>query len=920
MSVTSTYTDSDLRGRRRERAALDGLLDKARTGSSGVLVLRGEAGIGKTALLDYAARQARGFRVAQVCGVEAEMELPFAALPQLLAAMHARTDRLPGPQRDALAVALGEREGAAPDRLRVGLAVLSLLADTSDEQPLACLIDDAHWLDLSSLRALAFSARRLVAERVAVVFAIPDTSHIAELTGLPDLRVTRLDDPDARLLLASAVHGRLDPSVEDRVVGEAHGNPLALLQLPRMLGPADLAGGFGLPGTQPLPDRLKTSFIRQYQSLAGSTRRLLLIAAAEPTGDVPLLWRAAAVQSIGTDAAAPAEAADLAEFGGQVRFCHPLVRSAIYQAATPAERRAAHQALAEATDPSVDPDRRAWHRARAAAGPDEAVAAELERSAGRAEARGGIAAQAEFLQKAAELTPDPAVRAPRALAAAQAKFAAGSADAAYNLLASAAIGPLDDLQQARASRLRARLAFSWTRGSDAPALLLHAATQLARLDADLGRETYLEATEAAIAAGRLGSSPDLSEAAAAARSAPRPPEPPRAIDILLDGLVTRFTEGYTAGVAPLRTALQALEHDDPRTPTPDTLWYWLCVECSLTPDPIAPDIWDDQAWYELGIRSVSRARDAGAVIALSTALSSRACAQVHAGEFEEAAMFIDEAEAIARVTGSTAPTYARLALAGWRGQEAQALDFFETSIKDSSARGEGRTIGMAEYAMALLYNGLARYDSALAAARRACQYEDPGIFGWALVELVEAAARANDPEAATEALAQLAERTRASGTDWAQGIEARSRALLSGGQTADTLYREGIQRLGRTRLAVDLARAQLVYGEWLRRENRRQEAREVLRQAYAVFSRTGADAFAERARRELLATGETVRKRAVDTATQLTAQEAQIAQMAREGLTNPEIAAQLFISPRTVEWHLSHVFGKLGIASRKDLR
>jgi len=920
MSVTSAYTDSGLRGRRRECGALHELLDKARTGSSGVLVMRGEAGIGKTALLDYAARQAHGFRVARVCGVESEMELPFAALQQLLAAMLARMDRLPGPQRESLAVALGEQEGAAPDRLRVGLAVLSLLADTSDQQPLACLIDDAYWLDRSSLRALAFSARRLVAERVAVLFAIPDTSHIPELTGFPDLPVTRLDDPDARLLLASAVHGRLDPSVADRVVGEAHGNPLALLQLPRILGPADLAGGFGLPGTRPLPDRLKTSFVRQYQSLPDSTRSLLLIAAAEPTGDVPLLWRAAATQSIGTDAAVPAESADLAEFGSQVQFRHPIVRSAIYQAATPAERRAAHQALAEATDPRVDPDRWAWHRARAAAGPDEVVAAELECSAGRAEARGGVAAQAEFLQKAAELTPDPAVRAPRALAAAQAKFAAGSADAAYRLLGTAAIGPLDALQQARASRLRARIAFSWTRGSDAPALLLDAAKQLARLAPDLGRETYLEATEAAIAAGRLGSSPDLLEAAAAARNAPRPPQPPRAIDILLDGLVTRFTEGYIAGVAPLRTALQALEHDDPRTCRHESLWYWLRVECSLTPEPIAPDIWDDQAWHDLGIRSVGRARDAGAVIALSTALSSRACAQVHAGEFDEAAMYIEEAEAIAQVTGSAPPTYARLALAGWRGQEAQALDFFETSIKDASARGEGRTIGMAEYAMAVLYNGLGRYETALAAARRACQYEDPGVFGRSLVELIEAAARSGDQETGSEALAMLAERTRASGTDWARGIEARSRALLSAGQTADTLYREGVQRLGRTRLAVDLARAQLIYGEWLRRENRREEAREALRPAYAAFSRIGADAFAERTRRELMATGETVRKRAVDNATHLTAQEAQIAQLAKDGLTNPEIAARLFISPRTVEWHLSHVFGKLGIASRKDLR
>jgi DNA-binding CsgD family transcriptional regulator len=919
MSVTSTYAKTGLHGRRRELAALDGLLDRARAGRSGVLVMRGEAGIGKTALLDYAARQAHGFRVARVGGVGSETELPFAALQQLLASMLPRLDRLPGPQRDALAVALGEREGDAPDRLLAGLAVLGLLADTADEQPLACLIDDAHWLDHSSLQALAFAARRLLAERVAVVFTLPDLSDAPELTGLPELTVTRLGDPDARLLLTSAVHGRLDPSVEDQIVGEAHGNPLALLRLPQILGPADLAGGFGLPATRPLPDRLKTAFYQQCQSLPRSTRLLLLTAAAEPTGDATLLWRAAASQAINKDAAAPAEAAGLAEFGTRVEFCHPLVRSAIYQAATPAERRAAHRALAEATDPEADPDRRAWHRARAAAGADESVAAELERSAGRAEARGGVAAQAAFLQKAADLTPEPALRASRALAAAQAEFAAGSADAAYELLATAEAGPLDALQQAQLKLLRARLDFSWTRGSDAPALLLEAAKELAPLDPALGREAYLEALQAAIFAGRLGGSPGLSEAAAAARDAPPAPQPPRAIDVLLDGLAIRFTEGYSASLAPLRSALHALQQDTTEWLPHDTLWYWLWVQCSLTPEPIAPELWDDQAWYALAIRSVRRARNSGAVMALSTALSNQACGQVRAGKFSDAAVLIDEADAISDVTGSAAITYARLSLAGWRGQQAEALELFETSIKDATARGEGRAVGVAEYATAVLFNGLGRYEDALAAARRACRYEDPGLFGWSLAELVEAAARAGDPEAGAEALAELTERTRASGTDWALGIEARSRALLSAGQAADEQYREAVKRLARTRLTSDLARAHLIHGEWLRRENRRQDARDALRKAFETFSGMGAAGFADRARRELLATGETVRKRTVDTLTELTAQEAQIAQLAREGLTNPEIAAQLFISPRTVEWHLGNVFRKLGIASRKDL-
>jgi len=920
MSLTSTYATTRLRGRHREFAVLDGLLRKARTGTSGVLVLRGEPGIGKTALLDYAASRAKGFRVDQVAGVQSEMELPFAGLHLMFGPLLDRLESLPGPQREALEVALGVRDGHAPDRLLVGLAALSMVADLADEQPLACLIDDAQWLDQSSLQALAFAARRLLAERVAVVFCVRDEYYIPELAGLSELTVTRLHDPDARALLASAVHGRLDPSVADRIVAEANGNPLALLQFPRRLSPADLAGGFVLPAAGPVPDRIEDSFRQQVESLPQGTRQLLLTAAAEPTGEVTLLWRAAASQGIGEAAAAPAEAAELIVFGAKVRFGHPLIRSAIYQHATPADRRTVHRALAEATDPRADPDRRAWHRAQAATGPDEEVAAELELSADRAQARGGVAAAADFLRQATELTPEPAVRGTRALAAAQAKFSAGAADAAYALLATAAAGPLDALQQARVQRLRARLAFSWTRGGDAPALLLDAARRLAPLDARLARETYLEAAEGAIFAGRLGGSRELSEAGAAARDAPRAPRPPRAIDILLDGLAARLTGGYSAGLAPLRAAVQALERDQARPDDEDMRWYLLWIECSLTPEPIAPEVWDDRAWDELATRAVSIARAAGAFTALPVALSGKACSDLHAGEFSDAAALAEEGQAISAAMGSAALSYTDLVLAAWRGDEARALEMIEAGTKDAIARGEGRAIAVAEYATALLYNGLGRYESALAAAQRACQFDDLGFFGWSLTELIEAAARTGDQEAGARALGVLAERTQAAGTDWALGTEARSRALLSHSCAADEKYREAIQRLGRTRVTVQLARAYLVHGEWLRRENRRQEARDALRQADEMFNRAGAAAFAGRARRELLATGETVRQRTVDKLADLTAQEAQVAELARDGLTNPEIAAQMFISPRTVEWHLGNVFSKLGITSRKDLR
>jgi DNA-binding CsgD family transcriptional regulator len=923
MSLTSTYPTTRLRGRHRELAVLDDLLLKAQAGASGVLVLSGEPGIGKTALLDYVVSRAEGFRVDRIGAVEPEMELPFAGLHLLFGSMVDRLERLPGPQREAFEVALGVRDGRAPDRLLVGLAVLSLMADLAEERPLACLVDDAQWLDQSSLQALAFAARRLMADRVAVVFCVRAGSDVPELAGLSELTVTRLHDPDARALLASAVHGRLDPSVADRIVAETRGNPLAILQCRRRLSPADLAGGFALPcNVGSMPGSIEDDFRRQVESLPPATRQLLLTAAAERTGEATLLWRAATSQGIGTDAAVPAETAELIDFGAQVRFRHPLIRSATYQSATPDERRTVHRALAEALDPRTDPDRRAWHRAQAAACPDEEVAAELERSAGRAQARGGLAAAAEFLRLATELTPDPALRSARALAAAQAKFSAGSADAAYALLVTAAAGPLDELQQARLERLRARLAFAWNRGSDAPALLLHAARRLAPLDAKQARETYLEATEAAIYAGRLGSrgSGGLSEVAAAARDAPPAPRPPRAIDVLLDGLTARLTGGYSAGLAPLRNAVQALTRLQDRPAEDDMLWYLLWIECSLTPEPIAPEVWDDRAWDELASRAVEVARDAGAVTALPVALSAKACSDLHAGDFSDAEALKDEGRAISEAMGSAVITYTDLVLAAWHGEEVPALDLIEAGIKDAMARGEGRCIGVAEYATALLYNGLGRYETALAAAQRACRYDDLGFFGWSLTELIEAAARSGDQEAGAQALATLAERTQAAATDWALGTEARSRALLTDSSAADDLYREAIARLGRTRVTIQLARAYLLHGEWLRRENRRQEARDALRQAHEMFVRTGAVGFAGRARRELLATGETVRKRTAEKPEDLTAQEAQVAELAGEGLTNPEIAAQMFISPRTVEWHLGHVFNKLGITSRKDLR
>jgi DNA-binding CsgD family transcriptional regulator len=901
-----------LLGRRSECETLDHLVATVRAGQSAVLVVRGEAGVGKSALLAYLIERASGCRIARAVGVESEMELPFAGLHQLCAPMLDRLDRLPAPQRDALATAFGLSTGEPPDRFFVGLAVLSLLSEVAEDQPLVCVVDDAQWQDRASAQTLAFVARRLLAEAVGLVVAVREPCPTQDLAGLPELVVGGLGDRDANRLLHSAIPGRLDERVSDRIVTEARGNPLALLELPRGLTSAELAGGYGFPQVvMPLASRIEQSFVRQLESVPSETRRLLLAAAAEPVGDVTLLWRAAGLLGLGIDAAAPAQAAALIDLGARVRFRHPLLRSAVYRAATLSERQEIHRALAEATDPETDPDRRTWHRAQAAPGPDEAVAEELERSADRAQARGGVAAAAAFLARAAELTPDPAGRGRRALAAAQAKFDAAASDAALELLATAELAPLDELQRARLERLRAGIVFARTRGSDAPALLLAAALRLERLDAAMARETHLEAMVAAMFAGRLGGTPGVREAAEAAHAAPAAPQPPRAIDLLLDGLATRFTDGYAAGVPPLRRALGAFRSVEGLT-AGDVRWLWLA--CRL-----AQDLWDDELWYELATRALRVARETGALRVLPTAATYRACLHVHAGAFGPASSLIAETDTIVEATGLAPLRLASVMLAAWRGNEAETLGVLETGLPLARGRGEGMALGVAGWAFALLYNAHGRYAEALASAQRACEYDDVGPFAWALVELIEAGVRCGAAGAASAALDRLSERTQATGTDWALGIEAGSRALLSEGSDAEHHYREAIERLARSRGVVHLARAQLLYGEWLRRENRRVDAREQLRAAHDRFGRIGAEAFAERAGRELTATGETVRKLTVETRDLLTPQEAQIARMASDRQTNPEIGAKLFISPRTVEYHLKKVFTKLDISSRKEL-
>ena len=897
--------------RRTERAALDSLIASAREGIGRALILRGEPGIGKTALLEYAIESASGFQIARAGGVESEMELAFAALHQLCAPALDRLERLPGPQRDALGVAFGLRAGDVPDRFLVGLAVLSLLSEVAGERPLLCVVDDAQWLDRASAQALAFVARRLLAEQVAVIFAVREPGE--EFTGLREQLVQGLDDTDARALLGSFLRVPVDEQVRERILAEMRGNPLALVELPRGLTPEELAGGFGVLSTRGLPDRIEQAFLRRYEALPPAAKQLSLVAAAEPTGDPMLVWRAAGRLGIRPDAALAAEADGLLVIGAPVMFRHPLVRSAVYGAAAPQERRTVHRALAEATDPEADPDRRAWHLAEAAPGPDEEAAAELERSAGRARARGGVAAAAAFLDRAVALTLDPALRADRALAAADAKLQVAAFEAALGLLATAEAGPLGERQRARADLLRGQIAFVFRRGMDAPLLMLKAARQFEPLDVETARATYLEALSTAVYAGRLAIGGGAREVAEAVRWAPASPQPAYGPDLLLDGLALLITEGYAAGAPVLKQALQAFrsEHISNVETAP---WAWLAAHAAVI-------LWDSEAWRLLSDRQVSLARDAGALVVLSAALNTLALVLIRTGDFAAAAALVAEREEMIEAAGGQFHLYpfGAVQLTAWQGDEAKTTALIEASLTEAVSRGAGLALGSIDCTTAVLYNGLGRYEKALAAAQQASEHPQELLSTLFLPELIEAAVRSGQAARAAEALDRLVETTRASGTDWALGTEARSRALLGSNQAAEDLYREAIDRLGRTGLRIELARARLLYGEWLRRQRRRGDARDQLRVAYEIFVAAGAGAFAERTRMELRATGERAPKRTAQTQDALTAREAHIARLAGQGASNPEIAAQLYISPATVAYHLRKVFAALGISSRSQL-
>jgi len=863
--------------------------------------------MGKSVLLDYLAGQASGCRVVRVAGVQPEMELAFAGLHQLCSPLMGYLGRIPALQRQALRTAFGISAGLPPDRFLVGLGVLSLLSEAAGEQPLICLVDDAQWLDQASAQALGFAARRLAADPVGLVFAARE--RVTALVALSELEIVGLRDDDARALMASELTGPLDARVRDLIIAETQGNPLALLELPRGLTPAELAGGFGLPVARPVTGRIEDSFRRQLDALPADTRRLLQLAAADPCGDWALVWRAAGRLGIPVQAGGPAVEAALVEFGGQVRFRHPLARSATYWSASLSERQQLHEALAEATDPQADPDRRAWHRALATARPDEEIAADLERSAARAQARGGLAAAAAFLERSVLLTADPARYAERALAAAQASMQAGAFGKALELVAAAEAGPLDELASARADLLRGQIAFASDLGSEAAPLLLKAAKRLEPLNLDLARDTYLSAWMAAVFAGR--GPVDLLEVSRAAKAIPLRTYPARPVDLVLDGLALAVTDGPAAAAPALRQAVRVFAGPD--ITAEERLRYGWFAQAA------ASALWDFDAWHAMLGHQVQLARDAGALSQLPIMLDALSISAVWSGDFAAAASLITESEAVCEATGSRMAPYAAMYLAALRGSQTEAIPLIEAAIAEAATAGQGVAATFAHWVAAILHNGLGRYADAMAAAEQATGDAHLYTSMRTLPELIEAAVRTGNNRVADRALSRLAETTQAGGTDFGLGLEARSRAQLGHGAAAESCYREAIDRLSRAGLRPELARAHLLYGEWLRRDRRRVEARVQLRAAHDLLDALGMAAFAERARRELAATGETVRKRTVESADALTAQEVSIAGLARDGRTNAEIGAQLFLSARTVEWHLRKVFTKLGISSRREL-
>ena len=927
-------------GRAVECERLGQLLRAAREGLSGTLVLRGEPGVGKTSLLHYLAASAPDFQVARVSGVESEMKLSFAALHQLLRPSLTTAGELPPPQRTALRLAFGLEDGAPPDGFLVGLAALGLLAGRAAARPLLCLVDDAHWLDHESAAALAFLARRLYADSIVMVFAVrePAPGSIL-LEGLPELRLAGLDESAAGQLLATAAspvldgprrdgprrleprrdelgldglrleQPQLDEAVRQRIVAETRGNPLALIEIGQALEPGQLTGSAPLPEPLPLGRQLEQRYLQEIRGLPPDAQTLLLAAAADPTGDPDLLWRAGPQLGFTAAAAAPAEARRLIEIRDRIEFRHPLIRSAVYYGAPLAGRQQVHAALAAAIDPAAEPDRRAWHLAMAASGLDEAVAAELERAGDRARRRGGWTTAEAFYKRAAMLSTSQPARARRMLSAAGAACDGGTPRRAQAMLDEAATYR-DPRHHGQVERVQGRIWHTMRRPADATAALLDAATELGPVDVRLARDILVEAVVQAQINGQLapdGATP--ADVARSARSLPLPPGTPATVgDLLLDADTTLQLHGLQAAAPQLRQAISAARHEAGTAPE---TFRWLAAACSD-----ATILADDIALHELAWRMEAQAREQGAAIALSLALSHAGVSELLAGRLAEAERCFHERVAIEEARGrdwSIGP----LLIAAWRGQAGPAETLLDRVAEEAARQGQGYQLGFAGYARCILELGRGQYEHAHASLTEGIH--DSSQIKFVLPDLVEAAERSGHHAAAQHLTSQLAGLAEASPVPRTLGFLARAQALTAREADAEPHYQAAIAHHIQTRGPAHRARSHLVYGEWLRRARRPRDAREQLRTAYRLFAEMGAQGFAARARLELSAAGETVGPAAADVNHGLTPQEARVASLAAAGATNAEIAAQLYLSASTVDYHLRKVFRKLGVTSRRQL-
>jgi DNA-binding CsgD family transcriptional regulator len=899
-------------GRDGERRLLDARVAEARSGLSAALVVRGDAGIGKTALVADAVTSATGVQVVQVAGVESEMELPYAALHRLLLPSLPDAPALPGPQHDALSAAFGLIPGPVPDRFLIGLGTLTLLAGSARATPLLCVIDDAQWLDQASLAVLIFVARRLFADGIAMFFCVRDAPEYLEpFSGLPELCLRGLAEAHC-LDLLGRLAGPVDRHVAQRIMTAAGGNPLALAEFARELTPAQLSGDELASGPLPLSDRLEARYLRQVRALTPAAQQMLLLAAADPSGDPVLLDRAAAQVGL-SPADLGEEISPFLTLQPAVAFRHQLIRSAVYGGCAAAARRVAHRALAQVTDQAADPDRWSWHLAAATLDPDDDIAVQLERCAGRARGRGGFAAESAFLTRAAELTPDPERRGARLLAAAEAALAAADYQRCLALLAWAE--PLLSGVPARAQAARIRGACLGPLGhtADAPAVLAAAARDLEPFDGRLARDTWLGALAAAWLALGYTRGTTLTEIATRALVAPQPEPGRKAIDdLILDGLATRVAVGYTAAVPILRRAFADVDTCDLPV-TEVTLQPLLCHISAL-------ELWDLDSGRTLLLRLAERNRAQGALLGLWLCLLTLSHKEAWAGRFAAGDAYYSEALAIGDAIGLQP-------LTSFRNIEADALRGRDDEVRASAASlmgmaegvGGGSTLTTCRISLVLLDIGRGRYSDALAAGRLVFDEDAPGFGNQILPELVEAAVRAGDPGTARLALDRLATRALASGTSWARGVLARSRALLASADDAEAHHQDAIALLRQARMPLDQARAHLLYGEWLRREKRRSDAVSQLRTAHGMFASMSSAGFAERARIELRAAGARPGQHAAEQPRALTPQEEQVARLAARALTNREIATRLFISESTVAYHLRKVFRKLDVTSRREL-